>query len=259
MQTGEPVNFDASGSSDPDGTIAKYEWDLDGNGSYETNTGATATASQSYATPGNRTIGLRVTDDDGATATTTQHRERCRTEHPRCVASPPRPNRGHRRHHVAFNASASSDPDGTIAKYEWDLDGNGSYETNTGTTPTASHSYATPGERNVGLRVTDNNGATATRRRSHWSRSKTAPRPPPSRPRPTRALTGATVAFNASASSDPDGTIAKYEWDLDGNGSYETNTGATATTTTTLLAAGDRTIGLRVTDNSGGTRDHARR
>ncbi len=23
---------------DPDGTIAKYEWDLDGNGSYETNT-----------------------------------------------------------------------------------------------------------------------------------------------------------------------------------------------------------------------------
>ena len=31
--------FDASGSTDPDGTIAKYEWDLDGNGSYETNTG----------------------------------------------------------------------------------------------------------------------------------------------------------------------------------------------------------------------------
>ena len=38
--------FDACGSTDPDGTIAKYEWDLDGNGSYETNTGATATTSK---------------------------------------------------------------------------------------------------------------------------------------------------------------------------------------------------------------------
>ena len=31
--TGTPVTFDASGSTDPDGTIVKYEWDLDGNGS----------------------------------------------------------------------------------------------------------------------------------------------------------------------------------------------------------------------------------
>ena len=35
---------------------------------------------------------------------------------------------------MTFDASASADPDGTIAKYEWDLDGNGTYETDTGTT-----------------------------------------------------------------------------------------------------------------------------
>ena len=46
---------------------------------------------------------------------------------------------------------------------------------------------------------------------------------------PNPAQVGASVAFNASASSDPDGTIAKYEWDLDGNGSYETDTGTTKT------------------------------
>ena len=55
------------------------------------------------------------------------------------------PDPGRRRPAVTFNASASTDPDGTIAKYEWDLDGNGTYETDTGTSPTASHTYRQPG------------------------------------------------------------------------------------------------------------------
>lgn len=59
VQTGQAVSFDASASSDPDGTIAKYEWDLDGNGSYELDTGTTATAGRSYATQEMLTIGLR--------------------------------------------------------------------------------------------------------------------------------------------------------------------------------------------------------
>ena len=48
------MTFNGSGSNDPDGTIAKYEWDLDGNGSYETDTGTTATTTKSYADPGDR-------------------------------------------------------------------------------------------------------------------------------------------------------------------------------------------------------------
>ena len=63
---------------------------------------------------------------------------------------------------IAFNASGSKDPDGTIAKYEWDFDGNGTYETNGGSNPPISHTYATPGTYTVGLRVTDNGGKTAT-------------------------------------------------------------------------------------------------
>ncbi|MFC6878195.1 MULTISPECIES: LamG-like jellyroll fold domain-containing protein [Actinomadura] len=57
--------FDASGSSDPDGTIASYAWDF---GDGQTGTGAKP--SHTYASAGERTVRLTVTDDDGATAET---------------------------------------------------------------------------------------------------------------------------------------------------------------------------------------------
>jgi PKD repeat protein len=247
VQTGNAVTYNAAGSSDADGAVVKYEWDLDGNGSYETDTGATANASGSYPTIGARTIGMRVTDDLGGTATTTRSLS--------VVNSPPlasftaTPNPALSGTAVAFNAGASSDSDGTVTKYEWDLDGNGSYETSSGATATTSKSFATPGNRTIGLRVTDNSGATATTTQSLsvQNRAPTAS----FTATPATALTGAAIAFNAAGSSDPDGTIAKYEWDFDGNGAYETDAGTTASTSHAFAAAGTITVGLRVTDNSG--------
>ncbi|HEY8524542.1 MAG TPA: PKD domain-containing protein [Acidimicrobiales bacterium] len=61
------VAVDGSGSTDADGTIESYEWDF---GDGETATGATA--SHTYAEPGEYTITLTVTDDGGATATATE-------------------------------------------------------------------------------------------------------------------------------------------------------------------------------------------
>ncbi|MEZ5121291.1 MAG: PKD domain-containing protein [Solirubrobacterales bacterium] len=173
--TGQQVSLDASGSSDSDGTIAKYEWDLDGNGTYETDTGTTPTTTQTYATAGDVTVGLRVTDNDGATDTTT----RTLTVQPVANQAPTAaftlsPNPATTGQQVSLDASGSSDSDGTIAKYEWDLDGNGTYETDTGTTPTTTQTYATAGDVTVGLRVTDNDGATDT-----TSHALTVQAPPP--------------------------------------------------------------------------------
>jgi hypothetical protein len=70
--TNQAVTFDASASSDPGGSITKYEWDLDGNGTYETDTGTTPTASRSYSTAGAVTVWLRVTDNSGNRTTTTR-------------------------------------------------------------------------------------------------------------------------------------------------------------------------------------------
>jgi hypothetical protein len=65
---GRPVTFDASESHGL-AAISKYEWDLDGNGSFETNGGTAPTITQTYSTPGSLNIGLRVTDAEGNTGT----------------------------------------------------------------------------------------------------------------------------------------------------------------------------------------------
>lgn len=64
------VYFSAFGSNDPHDAIVGYEWDLDGNGSFETD--ATATGGYvdyTYAKPGRYQVSLRVTDSKGNSAT----------------------------------------------------------------------------------------------------------------------------------------------------------------------------------------------
>jgi uncharacterized repeat protein (TIGR02543 family) len=65
------VNFGASGSYDPDGTIELYEWDFDGDGTYDWNNPSTGTTSYTYTVAGSYDATLRVTDDDGANDTMT--------------------------------------------------------------------------------------------------------------------------------------------------------------------------------------------
>lgn len=60
---------------------------------------------------------------------------------------------------TTFNASKSSDSDGTVASYQWSF-GDGS--TKTTTSPTVSHTYKKAGSHKVTLTVTDDSGCSTT-------------------------------------------------------------------------------------------------
>jgi PKD domain-containing protein len=88
----------------------------------------------------------------------------------------------------------------------------------------------------------------------------TPPPPPAPNASPAAVITGPNTAsagrvnFDASRSADSDGTIAKFQWDADGNAGngFEVDTGTTPRLAA-ALAAGSRTVSVRVTDNGGAT------
>ncbi|MEA2661903.1 MAG: hypothetical protein QOH08_1475 [Chloroflexota bacterium] len=64
---GRPVTFSAT-AADPSG-IARYQWDLDGDGVFERDSGAAATTTRSFDAPATVVTAVRVTDGVGTTAT----------------------------------------------------------------------------------------------------------------------------------------------------------------------------------------------
>ena len=235
---GQPVSFDGSGSSDPDGTVDSYAWDF-GDGSTDTGSNPTHT----YAAPGTFTVTLTVTDNDGAssTCTTTAEIGEAPNEPPVCDANGPY--NGTVGQPVSFDGSGSSDPDGTVDSYVWDF-GDGS--TDTGSNPT--HTYLTSGSFTVTLTVTDNDGASSTC--TTTANITDEPNEPPicDANGPYTGTVGQPVSFDGSGSSDPDGTIDSYVWDF-GDGSTDTGSNPTHT----YLTSGTFTVTLTVTDNDGGS------
>lgn len=218
------VALDGATSADPDGTVASWAWDL-GDGT----TAEGATVAHTYTEPGTYAVTLTVTDDDGATATATQE-VTVITGLPTAQLALTAD-----RLTVAVDASASSDPDGTLTGYAWTF-GDGS----TGTGATAQHTYAAPGTYTVGLTVTDDDGQVATA-----SQDVTV-----GTGEPVADFTATTarrdVTLDATTSSDPDGEIVDWEWDL---GDGTTLSGQTATHT--YAEPGTYTVTLTVTDDDG--------
>ena len=150
---GQQVTYNAAGSTGDPG-IASYQWDLDGNGTFEKNTGTTPSVSTSYQSAGVRNVAVKVTDTLGTTATATIKET---VNQAPIAAFTDAPSPAFVGETVKFDGSSSSDDD-PIADYAWDLDGNGTFETDTHGSPLATMKYTTPGTVNVRLRVTDDHG-----------------------------------------------------------------------------------------------------
>ncbi|MDX1675193.1 MAG: PKD domain-containing protein [Longimicrobiales bacterium] len=152
----ELATFDASASTDPDGRIVAFGWDVDGDTIYEVE-GQDTVILHRYATAGDRTVVLRAVDEAGDTATTTQVVTVLSNNAPFAgfTFSPTDPIVTEA---VTFDAAGSSDPDGTIVEYRWDFDGDGTID-QVDTTPTTTYSFDDPGDYIVLLEVVDDDGA----------------------------------------------------------------------------------------------------
>lgn len=71
-KTGQQVTFTYTGTSDPDGAIASYRWDLDGNGSYETAT-SVPSATRTYSSAATYAAKVAVVDDGHETSAPATH------------------------------------------------------------------------------------------------------------------------------------------------------------------------------------------
>jgi Tol biopolymer transport system component/PKD repeat protein len=242
-EEGETVTFDASGSSDPDGTIVGYAWNF-GDGSTATG----ETASHAYSSAGTYTVEFAVTDNDGLvdiatkTITVTPHEIEPNAPSASFISSPDSPEVGET---VSFDASGSSDPNGSIVSYDWDF-GDG----NTGEGVTATHSYGSEDTYTVTLTIADNDGLMDTETKTITVRplgSEVEDDEPPVADAGSGMTveSGETVPFSAAASSDNVG-IVSYSWDF-GDG----NTATGMKPSHTYEDEGNYIVTLTVTDAAG--------
>lgn len=141
------ANGSATELRSPDGELLAYETEfrrqtLDGGLAVDA-------AGQVYGTWGNNVV-MRV--DPGSPAPSLEHDTNDFHGSPYWVFTDQQ---------VPLDASDSHVWFGSIAKFEWDLDGNGSFELDTGTTPRATTSFGRPGSRVVQVRVTSTVDKTA--------------------------------------------------------------------------------------------------
>ena len=236
--TGEDINFDASSSYDPDGTIVSYSWDF-GDGT----TSSDATVSHSYEEDGEYTVTLRVVDNDGLVGSKVA--TQVVKNRPPTAALTASASSINEKETASFDATSSYDLDGTIVSYTWSF-GDGTATTGT----TGTHSYANTGFYTVTLTVFDNDGATDECKYTLFVKDLVNGSPVS----PVATFTKSaetvnideTVSFDASESYDSDGSIVSYTWDYgDGN----TATGVTADHA--YSEEGTYTVTLTVTDNDG--------
>ena len=151
------VTVSAATSSDPDDNIEDYAWDF-GDGT----TGSGATAPHTYAAVGTYTIVLTVTDKYGETDTATKTISVIPAETGPTASFTASPTSGSSPLTVAFDASASTYPDGTIQSYSWEF-GDGSY----GYGVSVWHTYSTSTGKSyvvkLTVRATDGETASATK------------------------------------------------------------------------------------------------
>ena len=240
-------------SLDAETDIQSITWDF--------GDGATApglpgdTVEHTYATGGAKSVTLTATDADTAgdtveVGTTTQSVPLTSTA-PTAALSPFAQNPVDPGVAITFEGTGTDD--GRVATYQWDFDGNATFEPDaTATGPSVVHTFDTSGPKPIRFRTLDNCGQASAVDSETLVVTDSAPIVSISADR-TRTLLGQPVTLTATA-SDAGGGVTLYEWDINGNGVYNEAGEPSGATLNEVQAAfqtsGSHLVHLRVTDNS---------
>jgi serine protease len=211
-------------STDSDGSIVRWSWNF-GDGARS----SSQNPIHLYAAGGDYRVTLKVTDNDGATFT---------TSHSVTVNAPPTAGFTFSTTDLTANfRDTSTDSDGSIVRWSWNF---GDGARSTAQNPT--HVYATAGTYTVTLKVIDDDDALS----DTSSKSVRVPNAAP-----TAGFTFSTTVLTTDftdASSDSDGSIVRWSWNFGDNAiSSEQNPSHT------YAGAGDYMVTLTVKDNDGKT------
>jgi PKD repeat protein len=233
VAVGEVLELVGSGSSDPDGQVTDFRWDL--------GDGATATGAvvpYAWSEPGRYQVKLTVSDDAVSATGTGDDTVTVVVNAPPVAAAGPdqRVTAGE----IVFDGSASHDPDGSLIAHRWDLGDGTSLEG-----AVVHHVYPHPGRYGVVLTVEDDSGTLSSRSRDTMT-VVVNQRPIADAGPDLRAAPGEPVRLDGSASSDPDGAISQFQWILGGD-----SVAAGADATHSWSRPGTYTVLLEVHDDSG--------
>ncbi|MCP4695986.1 MAG: PKD domain-containing protein, partial [Gammaproteobacteria bacterium] len=233
------LQLNGSNSYDTDGTIAGYEWFLNG-GSVSTST----SHSLLIENEGIYTVKLIVTDNDGLTHEIQRIVEGGQPPPNQSPVAVPvvSPLFGTVPFTVQLNGTPSYDPDGSIASYLWASTGQAV------SGATGPMSFDSAGTYIVSLTVTDNDGLTHMEQRTVVALAS-LPNVPPAAILSVSPLSGSVplrVQLDGNNSYDTDGTLTNYEWFLDGP-----SVSTSPIDSLVINTEGTHMIKLRVTDNTG--------
>lgn len=253
---GQSIMFSSAGSNDPDGSIASYSWSFgDGSSSMQAN------PSHTYASAGNYTVTLTVTDNQGASATDSESVSINATTNP-----------GEQLNETNLSGSSGSAqyftlnvPAGASNLVFAMSGGSGDADlyVRFGSQPTTSSYDCRPykggnsescpmspvqaGTYYVMIRgYSAYSGVTLTGTYDGGTPGGNDAPEAVIANGPFSAVEGQSIAFSSAGSNDPDGSIASYSWDFgDGSGS------SVANPSHAYQNAGTYTVTLTVTDNEG--------
>ena len=248
-EVSETITLDASRSYAPRGAIQVYKWDLDGDGSFESNSGMSPLYEHGFSEAGYYYVGVQVTDGEGLVCSDYTYVSVGNLGQPPIAEIHADPRDAALGQNVHLSTEGSADSDGAIVKFEWDLEGDGDFELDTGLIDAVDNEYSVSGVYNAAVRITDDMGLSDI--------TSVCVNIGVVNQRPVAALTASpltgnppfTVLLDGSASIDPDGSISSYEWDVDNDGVFEYNSGPTATFNWQCETPGDHRVRLQVTDN----------